>query len=96
MIISVINRSDGAKSDGELLRAIRAVNRQIAEDFAPYWGFGAHLRLEGKTGTKRASLEPADVRGNTVYVRQRVKRSEDDEYTTGTSPASLMGLSTSN
>jgi hypothetical protein len=49
MIISVINMS-AAISDGALIRAIRAINRQIAEDFAPFWSFGAQLRLEGKTG----------------------------------------------
>ena len=46
MIISVINLSDGAASDAKLQSAIRAINRQIREDFEPYWGFGARLRLE--------------------------------------------------
>jgi hypothetical protein len=70
MIISVINLSGGAVQDGELQRAIRAVNRQIAEDFAPYWGFGAQLRLEGKTGRGRAAIEPADMRGDAIlYIR---------------------------
>ena len=43
MIISVKNHS--RIPDGEVLAAIRAVNRQIAEDFAPYWALGAVLRL---------------------------------------------------
>ena len=32
MIISVINMSTGAIADADLLRAIRAINRQIAEE----------------------------------------------------------------
>jgi len=48
------NITEGALSDEQLHRAIRAINRQIAEDFAPYWGFGAQLRLEGKTGATKA------------------------------------------
>jgi hypothetical protein len=56
MIISVINLSKGAASDAKLQGAIRAINRQIAEDFQPYWGFGAQLRLEGKSGHDAASI----------------------------------------
>jgi len=70
MIISVINLSGGAVRDALLQRAIRAVNRQIAYDFAPYWGFGAELRLEGKTGRGRTAIEPADMRGDAIlYIR---------------------------
>ena len=47
MIISVVNQTNGEISDADLLAAIRAVNRQIAEDFVPYWGMPATLRLEG-------------------------------------------------
>lgn len=57
MIISVINLSGGAASDAKLQGAIRAVNRQIVEDFQPYWGFGAQLRLEGKSGRGRAKVD---------------------------------------
>jgi hypothetical protein len=71
MIISVINMSDGAVPDHELQCAIRAVNRQIAEDFLPYWGFGAQLRLEGKSGRKRRDVDPADMRGDAIlYLRK--------------------------
>jgi hypothetical protein len=52
MIISVSNMSDRALDDADLQAGIRAVNRQITYDFAPYWGFGAQLRLEGKTGRR--------------------------------------------
>ena len=45
MLISILNLSHGALPDEDLQRVIRAINRQIAEDFEPYWSFGATLRL---------------------------------------------------
>lgn len=69
MIISVLNRTNGAIADGDALAAIRAINRQIAEDFAPYWGFGATLRLEGKSGRPRR-MQPSDMRGDAVLYLQ--------------------------
>src|SRR5262245_55463103 len=81
MIISVINLSGGAISDHQLHRAIRAVNRQIEEDFKPYWGFGARLRLEGKTGAKKDGFDQADMRGDAVlYIRKIVRSREDDGF----------------
>ena len=77
MIISVINMSDRDLDDAELQAGIRAVNRQLTYDFAPYWGFGAQLRLEGKTGRKQG-FDQADMRGDAVlYVRK--KRGDDDD-----------------
>jgi hypothetical protein len=38
MNISVINHASGKITDEEVQHVIRAINRQIAEDFAPYWG----------------------------------------------------------
>jgi len=83
MIISVINISHGAVPDAELQRAIRAVNRQICEDFGPYWGFGSQLRLEDKTGRGRGQspVDPADMRGDAIlYLRDVVKVSDADGY----------------
>lgn len=57
MRISVLNLTDGSVSDAEVQQAVRAINRQIAEDFEPYWGMGAHLRLDGDSG-----IEPDDDR----------------------------------
>jgi hypothetical protein len=80
MIISIINLSEGALGDARLQKAIRAVNRQLKEDFEPYWGFGAQLRLEGKTGRKK-SFDATDMRGDAIlYVRQRVRASQDAGY----------------
>jgi len=36
-VISVINLTEGKLSDEEAQGAIRGINRQIAEDFGPYW-----------------------------------------------------------
>ncbi len=51
--ISVVNFSDLA--DNEVQAAIRAVNRQIQEDFAPIWGAVWDLRLHG------SSFDPNDI-----------------------------------
>lgn len=66
LIISIINYSDSAISDAALQKVIRAVNRQIAEDFEPYWGIGAELRLEGKSGSKPEKQSLVDLRGDAV------------------------------
>jgi len=73
MIISVINHTSGRVSDEEFQRSIRAVNRQIAEDFAPYWGLSAELRLEGRSEKKPSTHTLADMRGDAVmYVWDKV------------------------
>ena len=45
--ISIVNFS--ALSDNDVQTAIRAVNRQIQEDFAPIWGTIWDLRLHGSS-----------------------------------------------
>ena len=55
MIVSVVNFTNEILSDGDIHKAIRAVNRQIQGDFAPYWSFGATLRLEGRVGKRPRS-----------------------------------------
>jgi hypothetical protein len=76
MIVSVINLTDGAVKDAELLRAIRAVNRQLREDFEPYWSFGGELRLEGRAQRKRG-FDAADMRGDAVLYLRTVCRIRD-------------------
>ncbi len=51
--ISVVNFSD--RTDDVVQAAIRAVNRQIQEDFAPIWGAVWDLRLHG------SSFDPNDI-----------------------------------
>ena len=66
MIISVINLTNGQLSDEEVQQAIRAVNRQISEDFEPYWSMGALLRLEGEAGSRPTPQNPVDMRGDAI------------------------------
>ncbi|MFS8978238.1 hypothetical protein PO002_27630 [Cupriavidus necator] len=65
MIITVINQSRKI-ADKELHPVIRAINRQIREDFEPYWSLGATLRLEGKSTTVPDKLALPDMRGDAV------------------------------
>jgi hypothetical protein len=66
MIISVINHADKQLSDAEVQQTLRAVNRQIAEDFLPYWSVGAMLRLEGKSTSHPQTVDLPDMRGDAV------------------------------
>ena len=66
MIISIINHTHGKLADEDVQAAIRAINRQIQYDFAPYWSLGATLRLEGKTGANPNKQSLADMRGDAV------------------------------
>lgn len=73
MIISIINHTRGKISDEEIQNALRAINRQIAEDFEPHWSMGATLRLEGMSGTKVTPQSAADMRGDAIiYIRDKV------------------------
>lgn len=65
MIISIVNRSASIK-DSELQHVIRAINRQIAEDFMPYWSFGAQLRLEGRISKAPDKESLAELRGDAI------------------------------
>ena len=66
MIISIINLTSGKISDEDVLQAIRAINRQIREDFEPYWSFGAQLRLEGNSSVKPSKQSFVDMRGDAI------------------------------
>jgi len=66
MLISVINHTNGKLSDRVVQDAIRAINRQIKEDFEPGWAMGARLRLEGRSETEPNKEDPADMRGEAV------------------------------
>jgi hypothetical protein len=47
MLISVVTHTHGKVSDRQVQTVIRAVNRQISEDFTPHWHIAAQLRLVG-------------------------------------------------
>ena len=73
MLISIVNLSRGALPEEDLQRVIRAINRQIAEDFEPYWSFGARLRLEGAIGVRPRPNTLAELRGDAlIYVWDKV------------------------
>ncbi|MEP6547275.1 MAG: hypothetical protein ABJD53_07390 [Gammaproteobacteria bacterium] len=80
MIVSVINLTTGKLTDEAIQSAIRAVNRQVSQDFVPYWGFGGQLRLEGKSNRKRSNAT-SDMRGDAVlYLCNEVGNSGVDGY----------------
>ena len=64
MILSVINHTP--IPDAHVQEAIRAINRQIAGDFAPYWSTSATLRLEGKSAGQPETRDLRDMRGDGV------------------------------
>ena len=66
MIISVINHTNGKVKDEALQHVLRAINRQIREDFEPYWSLGATVRLEGRSGLKPSKNSLSDMRGDAV------------------------------
>ena len=66
MLISIINHTHGQVSDENLQTVVRAINRQIREDFEPYWSLGANLRLEGKSVATPSKEELSDMRGDAV------------------------------
>jgi len=72
MIITVVNMSKRV-SDDKAQEVIRAVNRQVREDFEPYWSLGATLRLEGRSKKAPDTLSPPDMRGDAVlYLWDKV------------------------
>lgn len=64
MLISVVNRSRSV-SDRVAHEVIRAVNRQLQEDFRPFWHIDASLRLEGVHGDDCLQWLP-DLRGDAI------------------------------
>ena len=64
MLISVINLSK--LSDVEVQKVIRAVNRQIREDFEPVWNSGGVLRLQGHSVNSPSKRRLPDLRGDSI------------------------------
>ena len=64
MIISVINATMLCRQ--EVQDKIRAVNRQLQDDFRRYWHADVHLRLEGWTGEAPDPRRPLNMRGDAV------------------------------
>lgn len=74
MIISIINTTSLNRQ--EVQNKIRAVNRQLQEDFKAYWHTDVQLRLEGWTGETIDPSHPLNMRGNAVIYLW-----EDDDTT---------------
>jgi len=56
--------------DESVLPVLRAINRQLAEDFFPYWGQHAMLRLEGRATTRPDREKLPELRGDGIlYLR---------------------------
>jgi hypothetical protein len=66
MVISVINRTDGQVSDAEVQSTLRAINRQIVEDFTPHWSLAATLRLASATARAPRTPHVVDMSGDAV------------------------------
>jgi len=66
MLISIVNHTRGRLKDEDVQAAIRAINRQIAHDFEPYWNMSAELRLEGPVTKRPAKVTLPELRGDAV------------------------------
>ena len=66
MRISVVNFTHGLLSNEEVQEAIRAINRQVDEDFSPYWNLTGTLRLEGITGDLPDADNTIDMQGEAI------------------------------
>ena len=72
MHISLVNFTKIA--DADVLRVVRAINRQLREDFTPQWHWTAQVRLEGCSplnGTQAQNINalrqaPQDLRGDAI------------------------------
>jgi hypothetical protein len=71
MLISVVNHT--TRKDEEVQEGIRAVNRQIAHDFKPYWHIAAELRLEGTINKHINPKTVPELRGDAIlYLWDKV------------------------
>jgi serine protease len=82
MRISVINFTKGKArlSQKDVERTVRAVNRQIREDFTPYWHLQAELRLDSAAAARPGDAEAPhpSMRGDAIlYLISEV---DEDDY----------------
>ena len=64
MIISIINHTNGKLSDEDVQHVLRAINRQVKEDFEPYWSLG-------DSEARRKDGEQAKTHGAGGFARRR-------------------------
>jgi hypothetical protein len=86
MIISVVQRASVPIPTREVDRAIAAVNRQLAEHFAPWWGMPAKVRraARGRIPTGPRALQDSCV----VYLQKEI----DADATLGYHDANHRGI----
>jgi hypothetical protein len=89
MLISVVNRST-VLADARLQEAVRAINRQLEEDFFPHWQFGARLRLDSAGRAPGQHLGKVDLprlpgrRGDAVlYIEDKATMALTEGYHDG-------------
>jgi hypothetical protein len=89
MLISIVNRSR-TLSDAKLQEAVRAVNRQLEEDFYPHWQFGARLRVDSAGRVPGAHVHKVDLprlpgrRGDAVlYIEDKASMAATEGYHDG-------------
>jgi phospholipase C len=74
--ISVVNRTN-CIVDREMHRVVRAINRQISEDFEPYWAFGGRLRVEGPAGPDTDLEQLKELRGDAIlYIIDSAEKND--------------------
>jgi hypothetical protein len=76
MVIPIVNFTDTVE-DEEVQRVIRAINRQIEQDYQPYWSMGATLRLEGHEDTEDRQA-PQELRGDAIIYLWDKKADVED------------------
>jgi hypothetical protein len=80
MQISVVNLS-ARVADENVLRVVRAVNRQVGEDFASHWHISAMLRLEANGRHLVTRDTPAMLRGDAIlYLDDAPSRDQIEGY----------------
>jgi hypothetical protein len=89
MLISVVNFSKRI-SDQEAVSAVRAANRQLHEDFTPYWHIQATLRLDGRA---RSVKRKAPILGDAIlYLSEAVDSGDLDGYHDATARGLPFGV----
>jgi hypothetical protein len=89
MLISVVNFSKRI-SDQDAVGAVRAANRQLHEDFTPYWHIQATLRLDGRA---RRVERKAPILGDAIlYLSEAADSGDVEGYHTATARGLPFGV----